>query len=417
MDTDTEEKLLAQSLLIASAKHDINAVRNLLKSTSAKVQDAETGYTPLHAAIASCDPKANDRIAGALDKPIEENKVVEIVRILLENGAIWNDLDQNNETPGCIAFRVGLKNVYELIVAAGVRAELLLDKLQGLQATDDDEDDDEDMDEAEDVEGDQTVPASTTVNGDEKTTQKEVDAHSGAPLPTNDDEKFNEPPEDYIDHWDSNNDFLRSSLVFTDTQLLDSSSNAVMMDWETEIMARHATTLIPKSGLRAMNVGHGMGIVDTEIQKHNPAEHHIIEAHPAVIKSMREKGWFDKPGVHIHQGRWQDIVPKLIEQGVVLDAVYYDTFAEDYSALRDFFNEAVIGLMDSKGLFGFYHGLGADRQVCYDVYTKVVELDLMDAGLETEWEEIPVPTIVWEGVRRSYWNVDIYRLPVCKFVG
>lgn len=369
MDTDTEEKLLAQSLLIASAKHDINAVRNLLKSTSAKVQDAETGYTPLHAAIASCDPKANDRIAGALDKPIEEDKVVEIVKILLENGAIWNDLDQNNETPGCIAFRVGLKNVYELIVAAGVRAELLLDKLQGLQATDDDEDDDEDMDEAEDVEGEQAVR--TDGNSEEKTAQKEIDAHSGAPLPTNGDEKSNEPPEDYIDHWDSNNDFLRSSLVFTDTQLLDSSSNAVMMDWETEIMARHATTLIPKPGLRAMNVGHGMGIVDTEIQKHNPAEHHIIEAHPAVIKSMREKGWFDKPGVHIHQGRWQDVVPKLIEQGVVLDAVYYDTFAEDYSALRDFFNEAVIGLMDSKGLFGFYHGLGADRQVCYDVYTKV----------------------------------------------
>ncbi|KAG8627175.1 hypothetical protein KVT40_004658 [Elsinoe batatas] len=384
MDNETEEKLLALSLLLASAKHDVIAVRNLLKSTSANVQDADTGYTPLHAAIASCDSKATDRIAGVQAAPIDETKVVDVVTLLLQNGAIWNDLDQNNETPGCIAFRLGLTKVYDLIVAAGVRAELLLDKLASITA---DVDGDEQDDEADEV------------------------------MEDADDSENGEPPEDYIDHWDSNNDFLRSSLRFTDKQLLDSSSNAVMMDWETEIMARHATTLIPKSGLRTMNVGHGMGIVDTEIQKHQPAEHHIIEAHPAVIESMRKNGWFDKPGVHIHQGRWQDVVPKLVAQGVVLDAVYYDTFAEDYSALRDFFNEAVIGLMDSKGLFGFYHGLGADRQVCYDVYTKVVELDLMDAGLETEWEEIPVPTIEWEGVRRSYWNVDIYRLPVCKFVG
>ncbi|KAF4550820.1 Arginine N-methyltransferase-like protein 1 [Elsinoe fawcettii] len=415
MDNDTEEKLLAQSLLLAAAKHDAIAVRNLLKSTSANIQDAETGYTPLHAAIAACDSKATDRIAGVQTSPIDEDKAAEVVTLLLQNGAIWNDLDQNNETPGCIAFRLGLKKVYDLIVAAGVRAELLLDKLAGIPADDDDENEDED----EEMEGTNETTTSTdqaSVFTTEKIVEKETETHGAAPLPATNGQS-GEPPEDYIDHWDSNNDFLRSSLHFTDKQLLDSSSNAVMMDWETEIMARHATTLIPKSGLRAMNVGHGMGIVDTEIQKHNPAEHHIIEAHPAVIESMRKNGWFDKPNVHIHQGRWQDVVPKLIEQGVVLDAVYYDTFAEDYSALRDFFNEAVIGLMDSKGLFGFYHGLGADRQVCYDVYTKVVELDLMDAGLETEWEEIPVPTIEWEGVRRSYWNVDIYRLPVCKFVG
>ncbi|PNS17175.1 Protein arginine N-methyltransferase 2 [Sphaceloma murrayae] len=413
MEEDHEEKLLAQSLLIASAKHDVNAVRNLLKNASAKVQDAETGYTPLHAAIAACDPNATDRIAGALDKPIDEDQVVEIVRLLLDSGAIWNDLDQNNETPGCIAFRLKLLKVYDLIVAAGIRAELLLDKLQALDGDDEMDEDDEDQDDQEGMEVTTEDASNTATNGANGTdSDVPVTAPASAAPPST-----TEPPEDYIDHWDSNTSFLRSSLVFTDTQLLDSSSNAVMMDWETEIMARHATTLIPGPGLRVMNVGHGMGIVDTEIQKHAPAEHHIIEAHPAVLKSMREKGWFEKPGVRVHEGRWQDVVPKLVAEGVVLDALYYDTFAEEYAALRDFFNEAVIGLMDSAGRFGFYHGLGADRQVCYDVYTKVVELDLMDAGLETEWEEIPVPTIEWEGVRRSYWNVDIYRLPVCKFVG
>jgi protein arginine N-methyltransferase 2 len=164
---------------------------------------------------------------------------------------------------------------------------------------------------------------------------------------------------------------LKSQLRYKPGILLDESDNAVMMDWETQIMQRHAETLIPKSGLRVMNVGHGMGIVDTAIQTHDPAEHHIIEAHPQVHQRLREQGWYDKPNVHIHEGRWQDILPKLVEQGVVLDAIYYDTFAEDYAALREFFAEYVIQLLAKDGKFGWYNGLGADRQICYDVYTKV----------------------------------------------
>jgi hypothetical protein len=146
---------------------------------------------------------------------------------------------------------------------------------------------------------------------------------------------------------------------------------AVMMDWETQIMQRHAETLIPKSGLRTMNVGHGMGIVDTAILTHDPSEHHIVEAHPQVHQRLREQGWYDKPNVHIHEGRWQDVLPKLVEQGVVLDAIYYDTFAEDYAALKEFFAEYVVQLLAPDGKFGWYNGLGADRQICYDVYTKV----------------------------------------------
>ena len=375
---------MAQSLLLAAAKHDVIAVKNLLRNTSANVQDAETGFTPLHAAIAACgshevnisngkvnhaDKQNQSRARPAEVSRVDQEAAGNVVKLLLENGAIWNDLDSNNETPGCVAFRLSLRQIYEQIVEAGVRAELLLEKLDQIQSSngdedgeddDDDDDADETMDDA-DTTDDNAAEARIT---DQETAQTEQQAHASAPLP-------GEPPEDYIDHWDSNNDFLRSSLRFTDKQLLDSSSNAVMMDWETEIMAKHADRLIPKSGLRVMNVGHGMGIVDTKIQSHAPAEHHIIEAHPAVIEQMRANGWFEKPGVHVHQGRWQDVVPKLIEDGVVLDGMYYDTFAEDYKALRDFFNEAVIGLLDSNGLFGFYHGLGADRQVCYDVYTKV----------------------------------------------
>ena len=41
-------------------------------------------------------------------------------------------------------------------------------------------------------------------------------------------------------------------------------------------------------------------------------------------------------------------------------------------------------------MFGFFHGLGADRQICYDVYTKVAEVHLSDAGLDVDWIDVDV---------------------------
>ena len=43
-------------------------------------------------------------------------------------------------------------------------------------------------------------------------------------------------------------------------------------------------------------------------------------------------------------------------------------------------------------------------------------MDLLETGLKTEWEELPVPEIEWNGVRRPYWNVDLYRLPTCTYL-
>jgi protein arginine N-methyltransferase 2 len=310
-----DDILVAQRIISAASRHDLAALKILLKHGSTNVRDSDTRTTPLHAAIASC---------GTNNGPSEES-ALPVVTCLLENGAIWNDLNKDDETPGCIAFRLGLKKPYEAMVAAGVRAELLFNRLRELG---------------------------------------EDGAASGA-------DEQPPAPEDLEDVSQDNRAYLRSQLRYEPGILLDSSDNAVMMDWETGIMTRHAETLLPRAGLRALNVGHGMGIVDAAIQARGPAQHHIVEAHPQVLRRLREGGWYEKPGVVIHEGRWQDVLPKLAAEGVVLDAIYYDTFAEDYAALKEFFSEWVIQLLDSEGLFGWYNGLGADRQICYDVYTQV----------------------------------------------
>ncbi|KAI4667183.1 uncharacterized protein J4E79_001867 [Alternaria viburni] len=407
---DTQTDLQTQSILLAAANHDTASLRNLLRHSSANVQDSETGFTPLHAAIAACEPDEDDAkqvngntngeaADGAEDSKNEMDSAVKTIKFLFENGAIWNDLDSNGETPGCIAHRLGLKELYELCVDAGVRAEMLLSRMEQYQLLGDDDSDEEDEeeDEVEEVaEGVEVVDISQEeAQGDEST---------------------------------ENPNYLSSKLTFDRDRLLDDSSNGVMMEWETTLMRKSAELLVPTEGLRVLNVGHGMGIIDGIFQEKKPKAHHIIEAHPDVIKRMKEQGWHEKPGVIIHEGRWQDIVPGLVEKGELFDAIYFDTFAEEYKALREFFTEHVIGLLDPAGgsdgeggKFGFFNGMGADRQIVYDVYNKIVEFDLFEAGFDTEWETVPVPNLddkgEWEGVRRKYWVLNEYKLPTCNFIG
>jgi hypothetical protein len=47
---------------------------------------------------------------------------------------------------------------------------------------------------------------------------------------------------------------------------------------------------ICSSGGDVLNVGFGMGLVDTAIQKRKPKSHTIIEAHPGVYEKMLRDG-------------------------------------------------------------------------------------------------------------------------------
>jgi len=392
-----DDILLAKRIISAAERHDVPALKILLKEGSANVQDptATIATSPLHAAIASCGEAEEG-------KEVSED-AVQTVEFLLQNGAIWNDLNQEDETPGCVALRLGQKKIYRIMVEAGVRAEVLFAKMEALGLGSDNAEEEEEQ-EQEEISEERPAAKKQKVSEEEAKPIQEAQTPQGL-----DDVSLD------------NHAYLKSQLRYKPGILLDESDNAVMMDWETQIMQRHAETLIPKKGLRTMNVGHGMGIVDTAILTHDPSEHHIIEAHPQVHQRLREQGWYDKPNVHVHEGRWQDVLPKLVEQGVVLDAIYYDTFAEDYRALKAFFAEYVVRLLAKEGRFGWYNGLGADRQICYDVYTQVAEMDLHEAGFETAWEDIQVPSGLhgskaWEGTRRPYWTIDVYRLPVNTFV-
>ena len=414
VNVEDDPEIQTQLVLLAASKHDLPALRALLRNVPATVQDAESGISPLHAAIAACeehvspaDRQQNGHTHGIVDGKGEISAAEEdlaaaakTVKLLLQNGAIWNDVDKNDETPGCLALRLGLKEIYEIMVDAGVRAEMLLNRLDEYEALGDDE-------ETEEEEQDEGEPPHDAAEVATAGSGNLVNAKVGTGVDTSGDELRNE-------------DYLQASLRFQDGRILDDAGNGVMMAWETGIMRRTADLLCPSPGLRVLNVGHGLGIIDTLFQAKRPIAHHIVEAHPAVVERMKSDGWLGKANVTVHEGRWQDVVPKILEQGTLFDSIYFDTFAEDYKAFRDFFSDCLVGLLDDTGKWGFFNGMGADRQICYDVYTKVVEMDLFEAGFDTEWETIPVEEMEnceWEGVKRRYWTLREYKLPTCKFIG
>jgi protein arginine N-methyltransferase 2 len=449
-EADLDLELQTQQILLAASSHDLDTLRSLLRTGSANVQDPDTGYTPLHSAIAACEPSppaspkgtngtpethvngdfngADIRDANLRNGHADANNLTEFdsavfkrellepaektLKLLFQNGAIWNDVDKNNETPGCIAYRMGLTSLYELVVDAGVRAEMLLNRLDGYELL---QGEDSDEEEKEPPAGTHSQPGNTHDATEATATSESHDAteneHGGS------DQHTTLPDTEGV----TSELYLSSNLTFGEDRILDQETNGVMMAWETEIMQRTVDLLIPRTGLSVLNIGHGMGIIDGFFQDKSPALHHIIEAHPTILAQMRKNGWDQKRGVTIHEGRWQDIVPKLIENGILFDAIYFDTFAEDYKALHLFFEESVIGLLNDNGKWGFFNGLGADRQVCYDVYSKVVEIDLLEAGYDVEWEVLNIQdlkeTNQWEGVRRPYWQLEKYRLPICTFIG
>lgn len=406
--------------------HDLDGLKAILKARNdaPSAQDPKTGETPLHAAIRACGPAGPDSGVGD-DEDGCVTEARDVVRELFYSGAIWNDVDGNNETPGCVARRLSRTALYEMCVDAGVRAEMLFALMGEYEELGSDGDDDDDQEA-----GDADKQESTEKDGQaEAGEDKDVDMADQDGTATT--AATFVPPE--IDEKPvTSEQYLQSNLSYDKDKLVDEDLNGVMMAWETDIMRRSVAALLgpeeeksSSGGKRVLNIGFGMGIIDGMLASHAPSRHHILEAHPSVLEHIStspdcqfgpawESSGPEEGAFKVHAGRWQDVAPRLIEAGELYDAIYFDTFGEDYSQLRMFFTEFVPALLDTEGRFSFFNGLGADRPICYDVYTKVVEMHAEEAGLDVEWDVIDVDMSAlaqdgkgdWEGVRRRYWTLD-----------
>ncbi|KAG7341472.1 ankyrin repeat domain protein [Nitzschia inconspicua] len=295
-----------------------------------------------------------------------------LVQQLLELGAPWNAIDRQGKCAGNYATDNQHWDVVNLLVDWGTRAELILGELQRSQ---------------------QRINGTAAVDLTQDSSTKP--------------------------------DYLQQSLHYNadGTALLDADEDAVMMEWERPIMRAHAQVLlgdiVPPRPRRVLNVGFGMGIIDTILQSDfQPTQHYIIEAHPDVYQKMIQDGWDKKQGVTICHGKWQDVLPQLAASKVEFDGIFFDTYAEHAMDMEDFHRQMTDILVKPGGIYSFFNGLAPDNLFFHGVACNVIKLQLDKLGFDTEFLtcQIQVQNInndkVWQGIRRKYWhNRDVYYLP------
>jgi protein arginine N-methyltransferase 2 len=274
---------------------------------------------------------------------------LEMCKLLISNGHSWNETDKDGVSAGDIAWRNKFMELYEFLVDEGCRTEILLSYLEK----------------------------------DSESIQEE-------------------------------NTFLKQKLKYidNDNKLVDEENNGVMMGWEKPLMVEHARVICYKEGISVLNIGFGLGIIDTEIQKYNPGKHTIIEAHPDVYQKMLDMGWDKKPNVRIIFGKWQDVLDQL----ETYDGIFFDTFGEYYKDLKEF-HEHLPNILNEDGVYSYFNGLCGGNQFFHDVYCKIAEIDLKDIGLSTVYEELDMVELSddeWKDIKRAYWTLPKYRLPTCR---
>jgi protein arginine N-methyltransferase 2 len=213
-----------------------------------------------------------------------------------------------------------------------------------------------------------------------------------------------------------NSEYLESTIQYDGDNLIDDSTgDAVMMTWETPLMVHHAKDVCWNRG-DVVNIGFGMGIVDTEIQKHSPKSHTIIEAHPDVYKQMIRKGWGSKPGVRVVFGRWQDVIDDLGP----FDGIFFDTYGEYYEDMQ-MLHTRLPKLLKPHGVYSFFNGLAPDNIFFHMVSGEVARRELNELGLEVSYYPVSVDSTqqkeswddTWKGISSRYWKFPTYFVPKC----
>lgn len=143
--------------------------------------------------------------------------------------------------------------------------------------------------------------------------------------------------------------YLDEKLTFYEDKIVDEAGGCVMMNWESEWMKRSAEVVSTTKG-DILNIGFGLGIVDSFIQTHNPKTHTIVEAHPDIYAKMLKDGWQDKPGVKIIHGRWQDVKDQLSQY----DGIYFDTYRD--AGFIDQLIPLVKKILKPNGVFSYWEG-------------------------------------------------------------
>jgi hypothetical protein len=223
-----------ESLLLTACARagpaDLSLVKALLEKEPMLVHTAKDSVNANRSAL------HNACASGSMD----------IVKLLLENGAQWNIVDDGYIAAGDLARDAGHEELYSFLVERGVETELLIKVLEGHAMDESEDGEEEEVEEVEEGangqvkdEDEYTLPNPLFVNG------RPVQPPSKPGTGTDLDEYLSKPVSYEDEHG----------------RLLDHNGNAIEMEWERILMEKHSEVVAPVPGLSVMNVGFGMGMV------------------------------------------------------------------------------------------------------------------------------------------------------------
>lgn len=203
-------------------------------------------------------------------------------------------------------------------------------------------------------------------------------------------------------------------MISDDNKTLYSERELIMMEFERPMMIAAAKTIGEKGG-DVMNIGFGMGIIDSEISKYNPKSHTIIEIHPDIQKRILKDDWDLKQNVNLLFGDWRSFVDEIPP----MDAIYFDTL--DDQEFIDFISIAW-KFLKPEGIFSYYNNpLSEDNTILL----KENYVDIIHEFYDVEIQTVHIPQsdeksqithgnyVYWQQNRKKYYHPIL--IPKAKY--
>lgn len=193
----------------------------------------------------------------------------------------------------------------------------------------------------------------------------------------------------------------KSTYTYKSSNLYNSRGEAVMMEWERDWMKKSAD-IVCKNGGDVLNIGHGLGIVDSYIQEHNPKSHWIIEAHSDVHSYMKQNGWYEK--ANVIESKWQLAINKL----PTFDGIYFDTWADNYGDFKNGLINKLPYLLKKGGIFSYWVNTNTKD-------TNIIRMcHKLKLDIRYEKFEIDAPKIQYKNKNKGYIdsNLKYVLLPI-----